>query len=84
MGLRHDPPTGGDLVVLLDREILSIWGFPRATFSDNATQFSAGLFKGYMRNKAVKVMHPGPGSLSSVGLAENFVKFIKKGLQARL
>lgn len=75
---------GADLVVLLDREIFSTWGFPRGTFSDNASQFSKGDFNGYLKSKAVKVMHPGPGAPSSVGLAENFVKLIKKGLQTRL
>jgi hypothetical protein len=75
---------GADLTILLDREIFSVWGFPRATFSDNGPQLAGGVFPKYLKDRAVKVMHPGPGAPSSVGLAENFVKLIKKGLQARL
>jgi hypothetical protein len=75
---------GGPLVERLDTQIFSVWGFLRGVFSDNATQFKAGDFNRYMKVKAVKVMHPGPGNPSSVGLAENFVKLIKKGLQARM
>lgn len=75
---------GKPLKELLEKEVFSIWGYPRVIYCDNASQFKSGVFNKHMKKKGVKVIHPPPGSPWSVGLAENYVKLMKKGLQARL
>lgn len=75
---------GAPLKQLLEKEVFSIWGYPRVIYCDNASQFKGGVFNAHMKKKGVKVIHPPAGSPWSVGLAENYVKLMKKGLQARL
>lgn len=64
--------------------IFSVFGYPRALYTDNGSHFTGGVFPREMERKGVKMHHPPPAAPSSVGLSEAYVKLVKTGLQAAL
>jgi transposase InsO family protein len=76
--------TSANSLEFFKREVVHVFGWPRAIYSDNGSHFTGGIFPETLREMKVKqffapVRHP-----ASVGLAERYVQVVLAGLRRAL
>jgi hypothetical protein len=64
----------------MKKRVTRTFGFPRVTYTDNGTQFRGGELPCWLKENGVRMFYCGTGHVASVGLAEAYVKLVKKGL----
>lgn len=74
--------TGEACCQSLLHNILKVYGNPRATYSDNGSQFIKGALHEELKRRAVKRMYSPLYSPQSVGLNERMVKVVSVALKA--
>jgi hypothetical protein len=65
-------------------EVVKVFGWPRAVYSDNGSHFTGGVFPAELKDMRVHHFLSPIRYPSSVGLAERYVQIMLKGLQAAL
>ena len=73
--------TSAHALDFVKREIVHVFGWPRAIYSDNGSHFTGGPFPEALRERGVKHFFAPSRHPASVGLAERYVQIVLAGLR---